>query len=280
MKKIILILIVLILCIVILKYFSQRHIIAVFDNIRPFENKIPIYYKGILVGSATDKIHSLDFKRTNVKITLSNKNLKLPLNTKAILKKQIKNDKEYDYIELIYPEIPSERFISENSHIKGYSTIDIKEYLKNQTPEELDMIKENLISASENLGSSLEAIGGMFLLIQDILQENRNNIKSSSANFRKTTNNINQLTKKIDNAIVEKQLNNTFNNIENTTDSFYNFSNNINDTINDFDKTLPDTMQNTNEITQNLNSITCGIRQTLTKRFGGLRLFFGKVINN
>lgn len=278
MKNFILLFILIALVFVSLNYLFHRHFIAVFNDLRPFDGKIPVYYKGIKVGKAGDLTHNKDLIRTNVKITLRNKKLKLPLNTKAMLKKRIKNDKEIDYIELIYPQTPSDRYIKENSHIHGVSTVDIKEYLKNQSPEDLEKIKTNILSASENLYTSLAAIGNMFVLIQDILQENRGNIKNSSNNLKETTKNINRATKKIDNIILEEQWNNTFSNIENSTGGLNNFTNNINKTVLNFDETMPDTLKNTNEITQNLNSITCGIRQTLSKKFGGLRLFFGKVI--
>lgn len=39
------------------------------------------------------------------------------------------------------------------------------------------------------------------------------------------------------------------------------------------------TIQNLNEILTNTNAISCGIRQTLRKPFGGIRLFFGKSID-
>ena len=279
MKKCFIIIIFIILLFTIINYFLHRHFIAVFDDIRPFDGQINVYYKGILVGKATDKVHSDDYLRTNVKIIIRNKKLKLPLNTKAILKKRIKDDKEIDYIELVYPEIPSKKYIKENSHIHGYTTIDIKEYLKNQTPEDLDKIKTNLVTASENLYTTLDAIANMFILIQDILQENRSNLKGSSTNLKSTTENIKNLTKKIDNIIIEEQWNNTFNNIENSTGGLHNFTNNINDMVTNFDKTMPSTLENTNQITDNLRSITCGIKQTLSKKFGGLRLLFGKVIN-
>lgn len=278
MRKFFVIFILAILSFVIINYFTNRHITAVFKDVRHFEGKIPVYYKGVVVGKATDKRHSNDYLRTNVKITIYNKKLRLPLNTKAVLKKRIKNDKEFDYIELIYPQVPSERFIDEHSHIHGHHTVDIKEYLKNQTPEDLEQIKNNILSASENLNTSLDALAGMFLIIQDVIGENRENLKNASRNLNKTTKNINTTTKKIDNIIIEEQWLNTFRNLENTTDGLHNLTHTVNGTASQADKTLPETLQNTNEITENVNSITCGIRQTLSKRFGGLRLFFGKVI--
>ncbi len=264
-----------------LNYLSHLHITAVFQDIRPLDEKIPIYYKGIVVGRVTDKYHSFDSKKTHVRIILNSRKLKLPLNTTAILKKRIKNDKEFDYIELLYPQTPSDRFISDGSYINGKSTIDIKEYIKNQNPEDLDKIKNNLTLASGNLNSSLEAIFGLFVLLQEILQENRDNLKSASYNFKETTSNISNVTKKIDNVILEEQLSNTFNNIENSTGGFHNFTENISSTVDEFNKTIPNinsVVENTKELINNANAISCGIRQTLGKNFGGLRLFFGKVI--
>ena len=276
MKKAVIILFTTLLILISINFFIQRHFTAVFEDIRPFEGRIPIYYKGIIVGKATNKEHSNDLRRTHIKITLYNKKLKLPLNTKAILKKRIQNDKEFDYIELIYPDIPSERFIEENSHIHGHSTLDIKEYLKNSTPEELDKIKNNLISSSENLSSSLEALGGLFLLLQDILEENRGNIKKSSYNLKETTKNVKNFTKKVDNITIEKQWNNTFNNVESSTKELSDFSCGINDTLSKVDLSLPNTLDNAQEISENINSISAVIKQAFCKRFGILRLLFGK----
>ena len=144
MRKFFIIFVLAFLAMAIINYYTNRHITFVFKDVRPFEGKIPVYYKGVVVGKATDRQHSDDSLRTNVKIIIYNKKLKLPLNTKAVLKKRIKNDKEFDYIELVYPQIPSERFIGEHSHIHGHHTVDIKEYLKNQTPEDLEQVKNNI----------------------------------------------------------------------------------------------------------------------------------------
>ena len=139
-------------------------------------------------------------------------------------------------------------------------------------------VKNNILSASENLNVSLDALAGMFLIIQDVIGENRENLKNASYNLNQTAQNINNATKKIDNVIEEERLSNTFNNIENTTLGLHNLMHNANGTVDGVNHTLPDTLQNTNEITANVNAITCGLRQTLSKNFGGLRLFFGKVI--
>ena len=270
-----------IVIIIVINYLSNVHITVVFKDLRPFEGKIPVYYKGLMIGKATDRFHSKDSQHTNVKITLYDKGLRLPLNTRAVLKKRIKNDKEYDYLELIYPLVPSERFIEENSHIHGSATVDVKEYLKNQTPEDLDKIKTNLMSASENLNSSLDAIFGLFVLIQDVLQENRANLKGSSHNLKETSANINRATKKIDNIIIEKQWNNTFDNIENSTGGLHGFTGRINGIADNINLSAPNfssVLENTKCTMENINSISCGIRQTLSKNFGGLRLFFGRVI--
>ena len=60
-------------------------------------------------------------------------------------------------------------------------------------------------------------------------------------------------------------------------------SSDFTNTTKDINKTMPNvglSLKNFQGITSNLNSITCGIKQTLKKPFGGLRLLFGKVINS
>jgi len=278
MKKYLFLGILIIICFSILNYFSQQHITLVFDNLRPFEGKIPVYYKGIRIGRATDSYHSDDLQHTHVKVTLFSKKIKLPTNTEAILKKRIKNKKEYDYLELIYPDKPSNEIISENSFIKGKSTVDIREYFISHTIEDVEKIENNIIQASENLNLSLEALTGLFLIIHDTVQENRKNILGASYNLNQTSKNINTTTKKFENSIKTEQLEQTFDNIENSTNNFDKLTSNLSDTAQTVNiNTMPEinsVLKKSDILLNNLNSITCSIKQTLNKRFGGLRLMF------
>lgn len=278
MKKYIILIILLIIGISFYNYKTHQHITLIFENIRPFEGKIPVFYKGLAVGKAVESYHSDDLQHTHIKITLYSKKLKLPANTEAVLKKRIKNKKEYDYLELIYPDSPDKETISENSFIHGKSTVDIREYFISHTIEDIDKIENNLIQASENLNLSLEALTGLFVVIQDMVQENRQNILEASHNLNQTSKNINTTTKKFENSIKTEQLKQTFDYIENSTDNLNKLTSNVSDATSEMNiTTIPDinsTIKSANNLLGNLNSITCGIKQTLNKKFGGLRLLF------
>ncbi len=83
-------------------------------------------------------------------------------------------------------------------------------------------------------------------------------------------------TKKINNIISEEQLSATFSNIQNTTARTYSITENISDTgmlgVNSI-------ITKTNCILDDTNCITKGVRKTMSKPFGTLRLMFGKVVD-
>ena len=250
------------------KQTTYTHIKVEFEELRPFEHRIPVYYKGIMIGRASERKHGSDFKHTYVSVTLYPKNLMLPVNTEVLLKKLKRNKKESDFIELIYPKEPSQELISEGCILKGKATVDFEEYMRNQHPDDIAIIKENLTNASANLNYSLEALAQLFIILQDTVKENQPNIKG-------TTGNLYKATSKISDSINPEQISGTFSNIEQMTS-------NLNDTTAGVNGTLPQinsTLKNAQDIVANTNAISCGIRQTLRKKFGGLRLMFGRTIN-
>ena len=83
------------------------------------------------------------------------------------------------------------------------------------------------------------------------------------------------MTIKINKAIKQEQLENTLSNIETSTTNVIKSLDSLNDTMPNIDNSL----NQTKEMMCNLNAITCGIRKTLSKNFGLMRLFFGRVIN-
>lgn len=261
--------------IILYKQLTYTHITVKFKELRPFDAAIPVYYKGLVVGKATDRKHTNDYQHTLVNIVLYPKNLHLPINTTVLLKKAKKNNKDYDFLELIYPEEPSDKLISDGTWLEGKATVDLEEFMRNQNPDDLEGIRANLASSAENLNMSLEALGQLFVIIQDFVKENQPNVVG-------TTRNIEQATSKFNNSIKEQQLSNTFTNIETSTQNFQKITDSIYGTSLDINKTVPNintTINSTRELINNANTISCGVRQTLRKPFGGLRLIFGKTIN-
>lgn len=264
------------------KALNYTYITVKFQELRPFHAKLPVYYKGIVIGKATERRHSDDFKHTLVNVTLYPKNLLLPVNTTVLLKKEKRNnDKEHDFLELVYPQKPSDKMISNGTVLDGKATVDIDTFLANQNPDDLEIIKNNLAESSENLNSALGQMSALFLMLNDMLDENRKNINSVTRNLSKTTGNIDAVTRKLDRSMKQQALDNTFSNIEASTKNFTVISSNLTGTSSGVNEVMPrvdSTLYQVHGIASNANAISCGIRKTLRKPFGGLRLMFGKVI--
>jgi len=250
------------------KLFTFTYITAEFDELRPIKGFMPVYYKGIIVGRAKEAKHSNDFKHSLIRLVLYPKNLLLPTNTTVQLKKEKKKHKEIDFLELIYPDEPTLVMLSNHSKIKGTATLDTETFLANQHPDDLEQIKENLMTSAQNLSYALSALGEIFDNVNIILKENQKNIYQ-------TTKNVENMTLKVNKAIKQQQLENTLSNIETSTNSIVSSLNSLNNTIPNVDSSL----NQTKEMMCNLNAISCGVRKTLSKNFSLIKLFFGRVID-
>lgn len=279
MKKIILISLglgVLFLAFYCYKISTYTHINAKFKELRPIHGFLPVYYKGIVIGKAKEKRHTEDFNHTIIKIVLYPKKLLLPDNTEVYLKKEKRNKKERDFLELIYPDNPSNKMIADNTTLKGIATVDVDTFLSNQKTDDLELIKQNLVDSSEQLSNMLSGFSELFVTLNDTVNENRNNIKNTTGNIKKTTGNLENATFKVNNSLKQDKLDNSFTNIEASVRNIENLTSSLTVTADDINQT---TMKNVEGITNNVNIITCGIRKTLSKKMGGLRLFFTKVID-
>ncbi len=260
---------------------NYTHITGKFKELRPYNKQIPVYFKGILIGKAKEVSHTSDLQHSLINIKIRKRNLKLPDNIEVYLKKIKKDNLDFDYLELILPQNPSNQNLKNGSVIKGVALVDFDEYMSNHQPDDLETIRRNLAESSANLNSTLEQLSTMFILLNDILEENKNNINEVNNNLVKTTENLNAITNKINSSIKQESLNNTLSNLENSTNNIENITQSLTYTTSDINKIFPNienTMCEINSITNNANAISCGIRKTLRKKFGGLRLLFGKVI--
>ena len=272
MKKIILFFITILFFIIayfIYQEFACMHLTAKFKELRPLHGRIPIYYKGIVIGKTMGIKHSFDGEHTLIKLLLYPNKLLLPENTVVYLKKEKKNNKEQDFLEFIYPKKPSNIMISNYSVLNGYVSSDMDMFLSNQNPESLEAFKKNLIKTTENLANATESLA-------ELLDNLNSTLNSSKENIINTTQNIENMTGKFDNSINQNKLNETISNIETTTESINNI---LDDTSNSVMPTINATTENVNNITENINAITCGVRKTLRKKCGMLRLIFGQVID-
>ena len=272
MKKYILISIILLFVLVFYIFYREfacMHLFAKFKELRPIHGNIPIYYKGIIVGKTTGKKHSGDGLHTIIKLVLYPNKLMLPINTKIYLKKEKKDNKEKDFLEFIYPKNPSKILISNYATLDGFVSSDMDIFLASQNPESIEAIRENLFKTIQNLANATQTLS-------EILDNVNSTLISSKKNIINTTKNIENMTNKVDNSLNQDALDDTMLNIEQTT-------RNINDILTDTNTSLMpsvnSTANNVDGITENINAITCGIRKTLRKKCGMIRLIFGQVID-
>ncbi len=257
------------------KLTTYTYISAKFAELRPLHEKLPVYYKGIKIGRAKEHIHSKDFNHTFINIVLYPKNLMIPNNSEVLLKKEKIKDKYYDFLELIYPKNPSKVMISNGAILKGIATGDIETYMASQKMEDLEAMKENLFKSSQELAKTLEEVEQMFSIINTTLTNSQPDIK-------KITKNAGDLTQKVNTSVNTQSLENAVSNLESTTKNISDITsglNSVTDSVSDIVPKTNTTIEEINGITSNVNAITCGVRKTLRKRFGGLRLIFGQVID-
>ena len=266
------------------------HITVRFEDLQPFHRHINVYYKGFKIGKTCRIKPSDDYRSTLIEFVIYPKNLKLPSNTTAILKKEKHFRTKIDYLELIYPENPAKNNLKNNAIISGKATIDAESYLASLDKNSLDNAKQQLEQASVNLNIMIEALSGIFTTVQEILNENRTNINTTLKNLSKSSENLRKTTENLNYAISKQRLTNTFTNIDSTTanlnDSTANFkiiaenTEQLSRALNSMMPQVETAMLETGCILKNLNDITCGIKNKLKTHFGGLRLFFGKTIEN
>ena len=260
-------------------FFLQQnylHITAKFKEFRPVHEKIDVFYKGLKIGYVQKMELCEEHKNTLVRCVLTYKDLHLPENVEAYLKKEKKNDKEFDLIEIVYPSNPSSVLLSDNSIINGVLTVDIETFMKNQNPEHLASIKENLIQSTENLEYALNALADLFVTLDEIAKQNKKNIYQSTYNLSKTTNDTQQIMNKLNHALNEQELNNSLSSLNKATKNISSMTTDV------YTTTLPQvnsTLYQTECLVASVNEIVCGLKEDLKKRFSGIRLLFGKTID-
>lgn len=257
------------------KLTTYTYVTAKFKELRPIHEKLPVYYKGLVVGKAREQRHSEDYNHTLIHLVLYPKNLLLPDNTTVMLKKEKHHDKERDFLELVYPKEPSTTMIADGAVLEGKATVDVDTFMANQNPDDLEAIKQNLAQSSENLNVALEGLAMVFESVNEILKENRKNLYTTTGNLSKATRNLDNVTQKIDKSVQQKRLDNTISNLETLSANLNGTTTSVNGVIPHIDAT----MCQVQGLATNANAISCGVRKTLRKRFGGLRLLFGKVID-
>lgn len=254
-----------------------------FENLRPFHTRAAVFYKGFEIGHVDSIKPANHYKTTIVTIAIHPLNTKLPINTEAKLKIHKTRWFHKDYIDLIYPDEPSPEFLKNGSVIKGTSSVDLNSYTSSISHETYEKMEKNIDNILENLDGSTGLLFSIFAIIQEVLQESQNDIKKTMANLQSTTYSSSKIVQKFDNSIKEEHLETSVSNFVDFSGGIRKSADEISAVIEQFNQNAPiisSIMCESNGIAKNLNEITCGIRKTLSKSFGGIRLLFGKSIGD
>ena len=285
MKKIVIILLILILGIFI--YFLQdafRHmnIVVKFEDLEPLEKQMNVYYKGFKVGRTIKIYPDKDYRHTYVKIKLHPRNINLPENITAKIRKSKIGP---GYINLIYPDAPTLARIKNYTEIKGTASKDfnsvIDEKLDSETVDEIIIDTTNLI---ENANTAVKNLSDIFVEVKEVIQDSKNDIKLATTNLAKTSASLEEMARNLNSSLDKEVMSNSVNNIETTTSNIKNITEDLSEITNQIDKTtmpiVNSVLCQTHSTVKNVNEITSGVKNTLKKRFGLGKLMFGRPISN
>ena len=279
-----LILLVLLASIGITYYFykTNTYVTAEFKNLRPFHDRAPIYYNGFRIGKVVKVRPNKTYTSTIVTMRLHPHDLKLPVNISVNLKKE-KNrwDKKFDYIDIIYPEEPSQFFLKDGDRIAGDTTIDMESYLANQDPDSLDAIKADAAEAVKNLNVTIQVLGDLFSTLNTMASDVSPNVVKASSDLQHSTENFVKISKNVD--LTTSNLNGAFDDkrMDATAKNVQLVTRNVKLMTNELNKTIPQlgcTIEEVNKVLCNIDEMTTGLNCTMKKPFGGLRLIFGSPV--
>ena len=279
-----LILLVLLASIGITYYFykTNTYVTAEFKNLRPFHDRAPIYYNGFKIGKVVKVRPNKTYTSTIVTMRLHPHDLKLPVNISVNLKKE-KNrwDKKFDYIDIIYPEEPSQFFLKDGDRIAGDTTVDMESYLANQDPDSLDAIKADAAEAVKNLNVTIQVLGDLFSTLNTMASDVSPNVVKASSDLQHSTENFVKISKNVD--LTTSNLNGAFDDkrMDATAKNVQLVTRNVKLMTNELNKTIPQlgcTIEEVNKVLCNIDEMTTGLNCTMKKPFGGLRLIFGSPV--
>ena len=284
--KIIYVLILIISVFFIYRFFESDNadILVEFQKMRPIKEKVNVYYNGFKVGRTAGLKPCDHSKNICSKVRLDKNLMILPKNIEIKLKqKKISDNKFEDYMEIQYPVSPDFETIKDGAIIKGEVASGFHNYLNEEVSySDMEMIKQNLISATDNLNKASGILVDILSSIADVTSNSKQNSKLLISNLNKTVSNLSILIGKIDSSLDDKVIRSIFYNVDDSTknlngtlENIRNFTYELNSDSGD----IKSTMQSFNSISRNIDEIVQGVNCTLQKPFGGLRLIFGAPVN-
>lgn len=266
----------------------RYYLSAKFSDSGPLYKNMPVYYKGVLIGQLKKITITQDYKYSMAKIELYPKD---PILYDNIVAKSKKIEFEDDYIDLIYPDPPSNTLLKSGAVIEGRGAFDMDLLLSDVADAEIMLpLFEHLSDLLVSANKTSNEVRNFFSDSRSVLKDSRQNLRQTSKNLSVTTKSLMTMSSRLNNYISENKVKNTTSNIDKSSDNIMTATENIKNitasvdcATRNLDKTvakIDSTLSNTNAVASNAKVITNGFCQTLRKRFAGLRIIFGKVISN
>ena len=259
---------------------KNMHVTAVFEELEPFPKNINVYYRGFKMGRTIKVYPSKDFKTTSVEMILNVKGIYLPDNITAKVK--VKNKR--DYVELEYPEEPSVNLLKNRSVIKGETCKNISSYIDSQAENgSLDELRENLNTTVQNASITLNALTELLDTTNGVIKDLKPSLIESGNNLAVASRNLADVTGDLSKSADTRMIKNTFENIEQTTINVEKMTKNLEYASLDITSITNNANKNTmcliNCLIKNIDDIVNGFKRTLSTRFGGMKVMFGKPLS-
>lgn len=253
---------------------SRYHIFVKFTKSGPLYKEMPVCFKGYEIGETQKVTLSDDYKYTLVKIVIFPKNPKLPKHMEAVVKK---HDFLGNYIDLIPSDEPTPEILSNGDTIDGTPIFDLGTFLSDIADSGLIVpLIQNFSDAALSLNETSNRIGNFFSDSSSVLKDNRQNLKHTTESLNKITSNFNTSFSKDKLDSTTSSVNNSASNIQTITESVKNITQSVDCATKNLDKT----MAKIDCTASNVKVITGGFREVMGRRFAGLRIIFGKPLNN
>ncbi len=281
MKRVLVLIISIILVIFFIGYkmYTTRNmrVTAVFEKLEPFPKNIDVYYKGFKLGRTVKVYPSKDFKTTSVDMILNVKGIDLPENISA--KVRVKNKR--DYVEIEYPDEPSVSLLKNHSVIKGETCQNISSYIDAQAENgSLDELRDNLNTTIQTAAVTLNSLTELLDTTNGVVKDLKPSLIESGNNLAIASKNLADVTGDLSKSANTNMISNTFENIEQTTVNIERMTKNLENSSIDINDITENANKNTmlliNCLIKNINDIVVGFKNTLSTRFGGMKVMFGK----
>lgn len=263
-------------------YFSAFYIIIRFNELGPLTKGMSAYYNGFRIGKISSIEPDKDFKHTLVKVNFVQKNINLPQNSTVQMERFPNGEL---YLQFIYPSSPSFKTLQSGDMIEGMAPYNLEQFMLGQSVAGVtDMVSLHIIKALNSADVANQQMQIFFKTTSKLINENNtginaavNNTVNMTKNLAQASQNLNLASKKLNNAIDSSLFKDATVNIKDTTANIKDTTGNIANATKDIDKTvkkIDDTITQLNATAENLNMITNGVNQTLSKKFGGMRVLF------